>query len=152
MSRIQDARVSGLGDLRSAWEVGAWAGVQRTGVVTSPYDSFSASVAYQADVHDAQANGYRRFALGMAPLSDIDGRRSAPDWPRIAGLLFRHGEKLYGFRGLRAYKEKFQPLWAPRYIAGPRGLALVQGMRDLNALIGDPPVRPLSPAGAPPRG
>ncbi len=97
-----------------------------------------------------QANGYRRFALGLAPLSGIDGRRSAPAWGRIAGLLFRHGEKLYGFRGLRAYKEKFQPLWAPRYIAGPRGLALVQGLRDLNALIADPPVRRLSPAGAPP--
>jgi len=52
-SRIRDSRVSGLGELRSAWEVGAWAGIQRTGVVTSPYDNVSASVSYQADVHDA---------------------------------------------------------------------------------------------------
>jgi outer membrane protein len=34
-------------------EVGAWAGVQRTGVVTSPYDTFSASVAYAADIGGA---------------------------------------------------------------------------------------------------
>jgi phosphatidylglycerol lysyltransferase len=80
--------------------------------------------------------GFRRFALGLAPLSGIDSRRTAPTWARIAGLMFRHGERFYGFRGLRAYKEKYAPIWAPRYIAGPQGLALVQSLRDLAALIG----------------
>ncbi|MBJ6120920.1 bifunctional lysylphosphatidylglycerol flippase/synthetase MprF [Sphingomonas sp. BT553] len=82
-----------------------------------------------------RAQGYRRFALGLAPLSGIAGRRMAPAWAKIAALLFRHGERLYGFRGLRTYKEKFAPLWAPRYIAGPDGLALVKALRNLNRLI-----------------
>ena len=84
-----------------------------------------------------QAQGYGRFALGLAPLSGVDGRRLGPTWAKVAALVFRHGERFYGFRGLRAYKEKFQPEWAPRYIAGPRGLGLVKALRDLNALIAD---------------
>ena len=81
--------------------------------------------------------GYGRFALGLAPLSGIGGQRMAPTWAKVAALVFRHGERFYGFRGLRAYKEKFQPEWAPRYIAGPGGLGLVKALRDLNALIAD---------------
>ena len=88
----------------------------------------------------ARARGYARFSLGIAPLSGIAGRRLAPAWARAAALIFRHGERFYGFRGLRAYKEKFAPRWEPRYIAGPRGLALVQALRDLSLLVGSVPV------------
>lgn len=84
----------------------------------------------------AMARRYARFSLGIAPLSGIAGRRLAPAWARAAALIFRHGERFYGFRGLRAYKEKFAPRWEPRYIAGPRGLALVQALRDLSLLVG----------------
>jgi outer membrane protein len=52
-SLVRDSAVKALGSLDKAWEVGAWAGVQRTGVVTSPYDTFSASVAYAADIGGA---------------------------------------------------------------------------------------------------
>ncbi|NIJ21524.1 phosphatidylglycerol lysyltransferase [Sphingomonas naasensis] len=83
----------------------------------------------------AKERGYRRFTLGMAPLAGIDGRRLAPAWAKVAALVFRHGERLYGFRGLRGYKEKFAPRWEPRYVAGPHGLALIQALRDLSRLI-----------------
>ncbi|MGJ3629530.1 phosphatidylglycerol lysyltransferase domain-containing protein [Sphingomonas sp. MMS24-JH45] len=53
----------------------------------------------------AKDQGYARFSLGIAPLSGIDGRRLAPAWARAAALVFRHGERLYGFRGLRAFEE-----------------------------------------------
>lgn len=85
-----------------------------------------------------QAEGYRRFSLGLAPLSGIEGRRLAPLWSKAASMLFRHGERFYGFKGLRAYKEKFAPIWEPRYIAAPQGLGLVKAMHDLNRLIGRP--------------
>ncbi|MDP5279495.1 bifunctional lysylphosphatidylglycerol flippase/synthetase MprF [Sphingomonas sp. DG1-23] len=84
----------------------------------------------------AKAQGYRRFTLGMAPLAGIDGRRLAPVWAKVAALAFRHGEHFYGFRGLHGYKEKFAPEWEPRYIAGPRGIGLIQALRDLSRLIG----------------
>lgn len=84
-------------------------------------------------------NGYRRFSLGLAPLSGIEARRLSPRWAKIAALLFNHGERFYGFKGLRAYKDKFDPHWEPRYIAGPQGLALLQALIDLNRLISSPP-------------
>jgi len=84
----------------------------------------------------AKARDYRRFTLGMAPLAGIDGRRLAPVWAKVAALAFRHGEHFYGFRGLHGYKEKFAPAWEPRYIAGPRGIGLIQALRDLSRLIG----------------
>jgi phosphatidylglycerol lysyltransferase len=80
--------------------------------------------------------GYRRFALGLAPMSGIEARHLSPIWAKIANFIFRHGNALYGFEGLRTYKEKFAPLWTPRYIAGPSGLALIRSLADLRALIG----------------
>jgi len=85
-----------------------------------------------------QAQGYRRFSLGLAPLSGIEAHRLSPLWAKAAAMIFRRGERFYGFRGLRAYKEKFVPLWEPRYIAAPRGLGLVIAMRDLSRLIARP--------------
>lgn len=97
----------------------------------------------------AQAQGYARFSLGMAPLSGIEDRRLAPAWAKAAAFIFRHGERFYGFRGLRTYKEKFAPGWEPRYIAGPGGIGLLQALRDLSRLIGRPqPAQYLPPAPA----
>lgn len=50
---IEDARVAALGELDSALEVGAWAGVSKTGVITSAYDTIAFRVSYQHDVLDA---------------------------------------------------------------------------------------------------
>ncbi len=96
----------------------------------------------------ARERGYRRFTLGMAPLAGIDGHRLAPAWAKVAALVFRHGERFYGFRGLHGYKEKFAPVWEPRYVAGPRGLGLIQALRDLSRLIGREGAGPTSPAPA----
>ncbi|MBB3858797.1 phosphatidylglycerol lysyltransferase [Novosphingobium hassiacum] len=100
----------------------------------------------------AREQGYQRFTLGMVPLSGIEDRRLAPAWARAAALVFRHGERFYGFRGLRAYKDKFAPRWRPRYLAGPQGVALLQSLRDVSRLIGrhpvaarvPPPVKPIT--------
>ncbi|MBE0618132.1 MAG: bifunctional lysylphosphatidylglycerol flippase/synthetase MprF, partial [Proteobacteria bacterium] len=69
------------------------------------------------------AQGYRWFDLGMAPLSGLEDRSLVPLWARLGGFLFRHGEHFYNFQGLRAYKQKFTPVWEPRYLAAPGGLA-----------------------------
>ncbi|WP_283419809.1 bifunctional lysylphosphatidylglycerol flippase/synthetase MprF [Sphingopyxis sp. Geo48] len=89
----------------------------------------------------ARAEGYRRFTLGIAPLSGIDGRKLAPVWARGAAFLFRHGEMLYGFEGLRSYKAKFATHWEPRYIAGPRGMAFAQGMAAVHHIVSRPPTK-----------
>nr|WP_025291408.1 bifunctional lysylphosphatidylglycerol flippase/synthetase MprF [Sphingomonas sanxanigenens] len=80
--------------------------------------------------------GYGWFNLGLAPLSGIEARRLAPIWAQVGHLLYRHGEALYGFEGLRAYKEKFAPVWSPRYIAAPHGVGLARALIDLQTLVG----------------
>ena len=83
----------------------------------------------------AQAQGYRWFSLGMAPLAGFEPRRLAPLWSRFGALLFRHGEHFYNFQGLRAFKDKFDPVWEPRYLAAPGGLAVLFVLSDVAALI-----------------
>ena len=61
--------------------------------------------------------GYRWFSLGMAPLSGPRVSPVAPLWKRLGAFVYEHGEALYSFQGLRAYKEKFHPMWQPRYLA-----------------------------------
>ncbi|HEV3458452.1 MAG TPA: bifunctional lysylphosphatidylglycerol flippase/synthetase MprF [Thermoanaerobaculia bacterium] len=82
-----------------------------------------------------RANGYRWFNLGMAPLSGLEGRAIAPLWSRLGTMVYRHGEHFYNFQGLHQYKEKFDPVWEPRYLACPGGLALPRVLADVAALI-----------------
>ncbi len=65
--------------------------------------------------------GFAWFNLGMAPLSGVENRRIGPLWNQFATLAFDHGEHFYNFRGLRQYKEKFNPQWHPKYLATPGG-------------------------------
>jgi phosphatidylglycerol lysyltransferase len=80
--------------------------------------------------------GYRWFNLGMAPLAGLEQRAIAPLWSRLGALVFRHGEHFYNFQGLRQYKDKFDPVWEPRYLACPGGLALPLVLADIATLIG----------------
>ncbi len=82
-----------------------------------------------------KAQGYRRFALGMAPLSGFEDSPVATLWHRLGAFLYEHGESAYSFQGLRAYKEKFNPAWEPRYLAYPGGLRLPRILADTAALI-----------------
>ncbi len=79
--------------------------------------------------------GYDHFNLGMAPLSGLASHPLAPLWHRLGTLIFRQGEHFYNFEGLRAYKDKFAPVWRPKYIAAPGGLGLPTVLLDVAALI-----------------
>jgi phosphatidylglycerol lysyltransferase len=84
----------------------------------------------------ARDQGYHRFNLGMAPLSGIDGVVQRTDtWSRLGRFVYRHGEPLYNFQGVRTYKEKFHPEWEARYLTYPRGLALARVVADVTALV-----------------
>src|SRR6185295_15684204 len=82
------------------------------------------------------AEGYRWFNLGMAPLAGLEARAIAPLWSRLGAMVFRHGEHFYNFQGLRHCKDKFDPVWEPRYLACPGGLALPLVLADVAGLIG----------------
>jgi len=82
-----------------------------------------------------RSQGYRWFNLGMAPLSGLERRALAPAWHRLGGFVYRHGEAFYNFEGLHRYKNKFAPVWEPRYLASQGGLQLAPVLYDLSTLV-----------------
>jgi phosphatidylglycerol lysyltransferase len=82
-----------------------------------------------------QAHGYAWFDLGMAPAAGPPDPSPAPGWNRLQPLLYRHGAHFVDAGGLRAFAERLDAVWAPRYLAAPGGLALTRVLADLTALI-----------------
>ena len=81
------------------------------------------------------ARGFHWFNLGMAPLSGMASRDMAPLWFRFSDLVVHVGNHFYNFQGLRAYKEKFNPEWQPKYLAAKGGLSLPRTLTDIGVLI-----------------
>lgn len=80
--------------------------------------------------------GHAAFSLGMAPLSGLAPERSRTLWDRFGTLIYRHGGSFYGFEGLRAFKDKFDPDWRPRYLAAPSAHLPLGVLTDALRLIG----------------
>ena len=83
----------------------------------------------------AQSQGYAWFSLGAAPLSGLTDHRLAPLSSRVGALVYRHGAEFYSFGGLRAFKDKFDPVWTPQYLTCPGSRSILQAMIDLAALV-----------------
>jgi phosphatidylglycerol lysyltransferase len=84
--------------------------------------------------------GYSRVNLGMAPLAGLSGDPRSPAhltpfWHRAGSFIYGRGEPFYHFRGLRAYKSKFSPVWEPRYLACPNGIVLPRVLANVATLI-----------------
>ena len=84
--------------------------------------------------------GYQWFDLGMAPLSGLESHPLAPVWNRVGNLIFLHGEYFFNYRGLREYKDKFEPHWEPRYLVYPGGLILPNILLDFATLLSGGPL------------
>jgi glycosyltransferase 2 family protein len=78
--------------------------------------------------------GYQAFEFGMAPLAGLEDRPLAPIMSRVGRLLFERGEDIYNFQGVRRYKDKYDPLWGPRYMAAARKWAIPFLMADVGLL------------------
>ena len=78
--------------------------------------------------------GYVAFEFGMAPLAGLEDRPLAPIMSRVGRLLFDRGEEIYNFRGLWRYKDKYDPVWQPRYIAAHHKWAIPILMADVGLL------------------
>ena len=81
-----------------------------------------------------QAQGYQACEFGMAPLAGLDDRPLAPIMSRVGNLLFERGEEIYNFQGVRRYKDKYDPLWQPRYLAAPHKWTIPLLMADVGLL------------------
>ncbi|MFE8699289.1 phosphatidylglycerol lysyltransferase domain-containing protein [Cytobacillus sp. FJAT-54145] len=65
-------------------------------------------------------HGYDWCSMGMAPLSHMGSEQSSTKLEKIARFTFHYGNTFYNFKGLFEYKNKFSPLWEPRYLVYKR--------------------------------
>jgi phosphatidylglycerol lysyltransferase len=82
-----------------------------------------------------RAQKYQWFSLGMAPLSGLEEHALAPTWHKLGRMVQRYGETFYHFEGLRKYKEKFLPVWRPRYLATAGKFGVAGALLDVTSLI-----------------
>lgn len=83
----------------------------------------------------AAAEGYAWFSLGMAPLAGVGDTPWANTAEQLARLAFEHGNRFFNYRGLRAFKDKWNPEWQSRYLAYPPQASLSRIQLDIIALV-----------------
>lgn len=83
----------------------------------------------------ARDTGYAWFNLGMAPLAGVGENEFARPAERLARLAYEYGNRFYNYKGLRGYKEKFQPVWRGSYLAYPYQMSPRFLLIDIAALI-----------------
>ncbi|WP_158583446.1 bifunctional lysylphosphatidylglycerol flippase/synthetase MprF [Salinisphaera sp. Q1T1-3] len=86
-------------------------------------------------MQEAQAAGYRWFSLGMAPLAGVGDTPWARPAEQLARLAYEHGNRFYNYKGLRAFKNKWHPVWHSMYLAYPPDTRLSSLQLDIAALI-----------------
>ncbi|MDD7305777.1 MAG: phosphatidylglycerol lysyltransferase domain-containing protein [Peptoniphilaceae bacterium] len=64
--------------------------------------------------------GKEYFDLGMAPLYNVGVNENSFLQEKLAFLVYKFGDRIYSFEGLRNYKKKFATNWTPLYISYSR--------------------------------
>jgi phosphatidylglycerol lysyltransferase len=67
---------------------------------------------------------YATFNLGLSALSGVGEESDDPMIERALHYIYENVDRFYNFRGLHAFKEKFHPMWSPRYLVFPGPAAL----------------------------
>jgi phosphatidylglycerol lysyltransferase len=74
----------------------------------------------------AKTQGYSGFNLGLSALSGVGEGAGDQAIERVMHWVYEHVDQFYNFKGLHAFKEKFQPDWSPRYLIYPGAANLAQ--------------------------
>ncbi len=85
----------------------------------SPVEGGTMEFLFVSMLKWARERGYETFSLGISP---IFGREREPSDPRLTQAIYTIGEyinRLYNFKGLHSFKERFHPCWEPRFLAYP---------------------------------
>jgi phosphatidylglycerol lysyltransferase len=83
---------------------------------------------------ELKALGFKTLSLGMAPLAGLVRTPLSSRWHQVASLLWEHGGLIYNFQGLRGFKNKFRPVWEPRYLAASGATGPFIVLADVAAL------------------
>jgi phosphatidylglycerol lysyltransferase len=72
----------------------------------------------------AKEQGFATFNLGLSSLAGMGENPTDPAIERALHYIFEHVNQFYNFKGLHAYKAKFDPTWSPRYLMYPSAASL----------------------------
>jgi phosphatidylglycerol lysyltransferase len=72
----------------------------------------------------AKENGHASFNIGLSALSGVGEQLGDPAIERALNYIYRNVSRLYNFRGLHTFKDKFHPNWSPRYLVYPNPVSL----------------------------
>lgn len=64
----------------------------------------------------AKAQGYDSFNLGLSSLAGVGEKKDDPATERLLHWVYDNVQRVYNFKGLHRFKDKFHPLWEPRFI------------------------------------
>ena len=79
-----------------------------------------------------QENGYKYFDLGMAPLSNVGDSKYSFIEERVAHFIYEYGYKLYGFQGLKSFKNKYANEWHSKYTTYRKRSSIAQLYRNIH--------------------
>lgn len=79
----------------------------------------------------AQSEGYARFNLGLSALAGVGEQSNDPILDRVIHSIYEQVNRYYNFKGLHTFKEKFHPIWSPRYLAYPGATQLPEVLTAL---------------------
>lgn len=60
--------------------------------------------------------GYKKFNLGLAALSGVGETPDANMHEKAVHQIYEHMNRFFSYKGLRRYKDKFDPKWESRYL------------------------------------
>jgi phosphatidylglycerol lysyltransferase len=72
----------------------------------------------------AREQGHAGFNLGLSALSGVGRQSEDPIIERALNLIYQQVSRFYNFRGLHSFKEKFHPVWSPRFLIYPGAASL----------------------------
>ncbi|MBL8079295.1 MAG: DUF2156 domain-containing protein [Anaerolineales bacterium] len=67
----------------------------------------------------AREQGFAAFNLGLSAFSGVGEKTNDPAVERTLHYIYRNVNRFYNFRGLHSFKEKFHPIWSPRFMVYP---------------------------------
>ncbi len=68
--------------------------------------------------------GYKRINMGLCPLVGMDDDEDSKGLiSKVLSFAYANGDRFYSFSGLYRFKNKYQPMWQPRYVAYKGGIA-----------------------------
>ena len=67
-----------------------------------------------------KVEGKQYFYMGIDPVANVGTEEDSFLEENFSNLVYVFAQRFYSFSGLQRYKEKFSPIWSPKYIVYPK--------------------------------